>query len=306
MSELRPAEVLAQVSKALPPASRRHIVIIGSLAAGHAFFADDGTKAVRTKDVDCILEPFETAASTAQDITRALLDAGWQRRVTGDHTTPGSAATPDSELPAVRLYPPHTDIHSADAWFIELLTVPESEHLAMRSWTRVTLKEGDFGLPSFRYLSIVAFQAPFIEGLELRCARTEMMALANLLEHSTIKPELITGTRLKRSNKDLGRVLAIAVLSELDDFRQWIERWLAALRSCFPSEWAAAGIELGNGLRELLASESDFEQAYDSCINGLLASIGTSQVEFRTTAERLIADAIAPVEAIARDSGVTT
>ena len=80
----------------------------------------------------------------------------------------------------------------------------------------------------------------------------------------------------------------------------WIELWLPALRHCFPTEWTVVGTELGNGLRELLRSEADFDQAYDTCVNGLLSSVTTTKDELRATAERLLADAIAPVEALAR------
>jgi hypothetical protein len=54
------------------------------------------------------------------------------------------------------------------------------------------------------------------------------MALANLLEHPVIGPQTMStkigGRTLKRSNKDLGRVLAIARLSEN-------RRWKTGLRS---------------------------------------------------------------------------
>ena len=301
MSGLAPAEVLAQVSAALPESCRKHIIVIGSLAAGYSFFAGDGTKAVRTKDVDCILEPFEAAVNTGEEIARTLIDAGWQRRLTGDHTKPGKPSTPDSELPAVRLYPPTADMQSVDAWFIELLTVPMSERQLERNWTRISLREGDFALPSFRFLSIVAYGAPMVPTLGIRCARPELMALANLLEHPIIKPDTIgVGSGVKRSNKDLGRVLAISMLAGLDDFRPWIEHWLPALQHCFPTAWTVVGNDLGNGLRELLQSEADFDQAYDTCINGLLSSISTTKDELRATAERLMADAIVPVEVAAR------
>lgn len=156
MNNLAPAAVLAQVSEALPEACRKHIIVIGSLAAGYRFFANDPTKAVRTKDVDCILEPFKTAVETGQAIAQSLTNAGWQRRTTGLHSTPGTPETPDSELPAIRLYPPHISTDAAAAWFIELLTVPESEQQSERKWTRISLSDGDFALPSFRFLSIVA------------------------------------------------------------------------------------------------------------------------------------------------------
>lgn len=52
MSQISPSKVLAEVTAAVPPACRRNVVIIGSLAAGHHFFQHDESKAVRTKDVD--------------------------------------------------------------------------------------------------------------------------------------------------------------------------------------------------------------------------------------------------------------
>jgi len=307
MNGLTPADVLAQVSAALPEHCRKHIIVIGSLAAGYSFFAGDSTKAVRTKDVDCILEPFEAAVATGEAIARALIDAGWQRRLAGEHTVPGTPATPDRDLPAVRLYPPSADMKSADAWFIELLTVPESEHQSERKWTRITLREGDFALPSLRYLSVVSYRALPVQSLGIRYARPELMALANLLEHpsiklETIKSELPVDRRIKRSNKDLGRVLAIAVLADVDDFRPWIAHWLPALQHCFPSQWTSIAAKLGDGLRELLRSEGDFDQAYDTCINGLLSSVSTTREQLRIAAQRLIADAIEPVEQVARAS----
>jgi len=85
MSQVTPSKVLAEVSAAVPAACRENIVIIGSLAAGYHFFGDDESKAVRTKDVDCVLEPFHAAVGAGQSIARQLLDAGWQRRMKGDH-----------------------------------------------------------------------------------------------------------------------------------------------------------------------------------------------------------------------------
>jgi len=126
MSQISPSKVLAEVAAAVPPACRENVVIIGSLAVGYHFFQNDESKAVRTKDVDCVLEPFHAAVGAGQTITRQLLDAGWQRMLTGAHQDPGNAETPADELPAVRLYPPGVDAESEEAWFIELLTVPES------------------------------------------------------------------------------------------------------------------------------------------------------------------------------------
>jgi uncharacterized protein YjlB len=66
MSQISPSKVLAEVAAAVPKACLENIVVIGSLAAGYHFFKDDPTKAVRTKEVDCVLAPFQTAVSAGQ------------------------------------------------------------------------------------------------------------------------------------------------------------------------------------------------------------------------------------------------
>ena len=300
MSQISPSKVLAEVAAAVPPACRENVVIIGSLAAGYHFFQNDESKAVRTKDVDCVLEPFHAAVGAGQTITRQLLDAGWQRMLTGAHQDPGNAETPIDELPAVRLYPPGVDAESEEAWFIELLTVPESAEGVGNKWTRLPLAEGHFGLPTFRFLAITAFDPLPAGNLGIRYARPEMMALANLLEHPEIKSDtmssLFAGRSIKRSNKDLGRVLAITTLADLDDYRPWASSWLNALQTCFPNEWTQLALRTGAGLRALLSSGNDFEEAYHTCLNGLLASQPLSVEALRAAGNRLLGDAIETLE----------
>lgn len=304
MSAISPARVLAEVSAAVPEACRENIVVIGSLAAGYHYFRTDSAKAVRTKDVDCVLEPFHAAVGAGQNIARQLLDAGWRRRMQGDHQEPGTANTPTAELPAVRLYPPHSDPDSEEGWFIELLTVPESTADKGRQWTRLPLAEGHFGLPTFRFISITAFDALPAEDLGIRYARPEMMALANLLEHPKIGPErmsgMFAGRAIKRSNKDLGRVLAIANLADLDDYRPWATSWKNALETCFPNEWRVLAHRVGDGLRELLASPTNFEEAHHTCLNGLLASQPPTLDAIRAAGDRMLGDAVETLEEIAQ------
>lgn len=304
MSQVSPSKVLAEVAAAVPGACRENIVVIGSLAAGYHFFGDDPTKAVRTKDVDCVLAPFQAAVGAGQTITRQLLDAGWQRRMTGDHQKPGNANTPVHELPAVRLFPPGVNPDSEDAWFIELLTVPESTEDHGRKWTRLPLDEGHFGLPTFRFISITAFDALPAGDLGIRYARPEMMALANLLEHPEIKADpmsgLFAGRSIKRSNKDLGRVLAIATLADLDDYRPWAGSWHKALKACFPDEWQSLALRAGDGLRALLDSSSDFEKAHHTCLNGLLASQPPTLDALRAAGDRVLGDAVESLEDLAK------
>ena len=304
MSQLSPITVLRQVSAAVPASCRANIVIIGSLAAAYAFFREDESRAVRTKDVDCVLEPFSAAVSAGQNIVRELLDSGWQRRLMGDHQKPGDEHTPVGDLPAVRLYPPRVDPASEEAWFLEFLTVPQSVEVAGKTWIRLPLREGHFGLPAFRFLSISAYDPVEIKGLGIRHARPQMMALANLLEHPRTGPEemssLIGGRTLKRSNKDLGRVLAIATLYDLDDYRPWASDWKQALESTFPEHWRELALRAGSGLRELLASRDDMDEALHSCVNGLLASQPPTLEALEAAGMRVIDDAIMALEALAK------
>jgi hypothetical protein len=252
--------------------------------------------------VDCVLAPFQTAVSAGQNISRQLIDAGWQQRKGDDQLQPGNAVTPVDQLPAVRLYPPGVNPESEEAWFIELLTVPESTEVEGRKWTRLPLDEGHFGLPTFRFISITAFNALPAGDLGIHYARPEMMALANLLEHPEIKSDrmsgLFAGRSIKRSNKDLGRVLAIATLADLNDYRPWATSWQQALQTCFPDEWQTLSLRVGNGLRALLESPSDLEEAHHTCLNGLLASQPPTLDALRAAGERVIGEAVESLEEI--------
>lgn len=130
------------------------------------------------------------------------------------------------------------------------------------------------------------------------------MALANLLEHPKIKVDrmsgLIASRAIKRSNKDLGRVLAIATLADLDDFRPWAVPWKRALQTGFPNEWRKLALRAGTGLRELIASPTDMEETHHTCINGLLASRPPTMEALIAAGERLLGDAIESLGELAR------
>ena len=72
------------------------------------------------------------------------------------------------------------------------------------------MEEGHFGLPTFRFIFITAFNTLAAGDLGICNARPEMMALPNLLEHPEIKPDrmsdLFADRAIRRSNKDFGRV----------------------------------------------------------------------------------------------------
>ncbi|MBN1773936.1 MAG: hypothetical protein JXB32_21940 [Deltaproteobacteria bacterium] len=202
-------------------------------------------------------------------------------------------------LPVVRLFPP-----KSDDWFIELLTVPASEKEKGKHWERLELDDGHYGLPSFEFMSLATYRPTKTE-FGIYCARPEMMALALLLEHPTIRPEtmsgLIEGREIKRSNKDLGRVLAIARLSSEEAILSWPAAWEKGLRACFPSRWRALARSTGSGLRRLLDSPPDLGEAHHTCVYGLLRSRPATVEELGISGRRLLQDAVEPVEGIGRE-----
>ncbi len=129
------------------------------------------------------------------------------------------------------------------------------------------------------------------------------MALANALEHPVIKPETMgkpfEGRMIKRSNKDLGRVLAISYLSLLRDsdaLLDWPKLWLDAVRNRFPENWIEKIQKVGSGLRQLLKSTPDLDEALHTCVYGLLVSSRPTHEQLIISGERFIADVIEPLE----------
>ncbi len=299
MKLVSPAKVLKEIAEAIPVDCRENLIIIGSLAAGYHFFGEDANLMVRTKDADCLLSPRVRAIPAAISITERLFKEKWQFRPDEKWSKPGDRNTPDNQLPAVRLKP------TADAeWFIELLAVPASPSDLTQKWVRVETSAGHFGLCSFGFLALANYK-PITTPLGIAIARPELMALANLLEHHKIRPEtmsgLIAARQIKRSNKDLGRVLAIARLSvgrDEDALLKWPTTWREALEDRFPHNWKKFARRCGSGLRQLLASPNDLDEATHTCVNGLLASSPPTAEQLRIVGQRVIQDAIETVEGI--------
>lgn len=147
---------------------------------------------------------------------------------------------------------------------------------------------------------VAAFR-PVATGAGVRCARLAMLVLSNLLRNPVIRPERMPpdGTGPRRSNKDLGRVVAIAHLAGRTTAESWPTEWIEALRALHHSGWVDLARAAGGGIRALLRSEGDLREAFDVSVAGLLAPANASLDEFRFAAERLLVDAIDPLAQLA-------
>lgn len=177
--------------------------------------------------------------------------------------------------------------------------MPASEQDTKKGWIAVELKEGFFGLPTFEFLSLCAYDAQPTE-FGIRYALPEMMALANLLSHPEIVSDIMSapyGDRLiKRSNKDLGRVLSLGRLAGTEAVEAWPIAWKEALRACFPTRWPGLAASAGRGFRALLESEADFEEAHHTCLVGLLNAQAPTLEQLKATGRRILQDAIEILE----------
>lgn len=302
MNLISPRAALEQLANTIPEDCRENLVVVGSLAAGYHFFGKNPKLQVRTKDADCLLSPRIRAIPAGIAVAEELFSSDWSYYPTDEFPRPGDETTPDELLPVARLKPP-----GGQEWFIELLTVPESQDDLGRHYIRLPTAYGHFSLCSFGFLALADYE-PLSTDLGIKVARPETMALANLLHHPKIGPELmaglIEGRKIKRSNKDLGRVLALALLAERreeDSLLSWPEMWGQALQARFPSQWREFALRAGTGLRALLGPEheADFEEALHTCGYGLLASQQPTNALLQATGERLLADAIEPLEKMA-------
>lgn len=291
---ISPAAVLLEIAAAIPERTKPNLILIGSLAVGYHYFGHGDGMAVRTKDADCLLVPHIAAVEVGRAITVDLMNAGWEMRADPDFGRPGTPGTDVESLPVVRLHPPG----GAD-WFIELLTEPESPDERKMKLHRMSTPRGDFALPSFGYLALASFM-PKVTDFGIRVARPQMMALANLLEHPSIEGATMSRgfagrADNKRANKDLGRVVAIAQLETRDDedaLLGWPQLWKGALREKYGFDWRDLARRAGDGMRRLLASPEDMEQAHFTCCMGLLAERPPTYEAFVITGRRLQIDAL--------------
>lgn len=201
-----------------------------------------------------MFSPHATAVATAIRVTENLVKAQWVQRDSEKWNVPGRPEDPPDKLPLVRLRP-----SKETEWFLELLGAPDNASrgdMQMRKFHRVSTSIGDFAICSFSFLALAECD-PVVTQFGVRIARPEMMALANLLHHERIGPELIANTDLKRSNKDLGRVLALAYLANARTLRdgteldEWAHRMWSALETKFKPHAKQLAMRAGSGIRRV-------------------------------------------------------
>jgi hypothetical protein len=106
----------------------------------------------------------------------------------------------------------------------------------------------------------------------------------------------IVGRSIKRSNKDLGRILSIGRLAVPDEVEKWHSSWKESLQACFPTRWPELAASAGSGFCALLESEADFEEAHYTCVVGLLTAQPPTLDQLKDTGQRILQDAIEPLE----------
>lgn len=300
MNYLYPNEVLQRISETLTPEQRSKIIIVGSLAAAYSLSKPGRPQGVYTKDVDTMITPHAAAIITGEEVANQLLDSKWELRPDPQWGAPAPAEEPAATRPLVRLHPP-----GDDRWFIELMAAPDLTKAPQlqREFHPIATHHGHFSLVSFGYLGLVLHDAKESE-YGVKVATPAMMALANMLHHPKVYPDLIRGDYyarpVKRSSKDLGRVVALAVLGDTEETDTWAERWWLALQSTYPRDAAALAAGAGTGLVEMLGNAEDTDQALYTCSVGLLAGLNVTTGVFGRFGALVVEEAIKPLAAMAQ------
>lgn len=251
-----------------------------------------------------MFSPHSKAIAAASNVADQLIEGDWNLRDGPEWNRPGSQGDDENDLPMVRLQPPG---ETAAPWFLELLSAPPvfMPDAPLKTLRRVQTRLGHFAICSFAFLALTEWN-PLETEHGVRIALPEMMALANLLHHPTIANTLIAGSDWKRSNKDLGRVLTLAYLTVQRDrrdgttvFDTWAERMWLALKDKFGDHAPHLAVRAGDGMRSLLASSADLDQALRIANLGLLASMEVSQQALRATGTRFMVEVIEELEQLA-------
>ena len=293
--------VLNKLAQALPVKHHKSIIIVGSLSAAAQLIKDADTE-LRTKDIDAMLAPNVTAVIAAKEIATTLIEEGWEPRADTDKfTLPADGTTPQNKLPVVRLKPPG---EGQDEWFLELLGAPPTlapdAHGKTRYSERVETSTSHFEMPSFAYLGVTQYQ-PVLHESGLQLASVATMALSNLLHHPKIGDKRmsapIEGRLIKRANKDLGRVVAMAFISDQldeDAVETWPAIWRQAMEQLGAPESTRVKLDtINSGMQALLGSREDQDEALHSINNGLLSSRPINMRQFQTAIQRYLQDSSA-------------
>ncbi len=292
MNKLNPTELFERIAGDVPEPLHRHLFVTGSLAAAYHYKAQLQGQAINTKDADLVVHPAGDVVS-CQDMAQELLNTGWRCI---DECYPQSAPKPVDTLRAIRLFPP-----DSNAYFIELLNIPETDQAEAKRWIPLELDDGWYGLPSFKFLGIASIDR-LRSDVGLEYASPSMMALANILSHpqvGTQKIESGTMTGVLRSAKDLGRVIALAHLAGREETEAWHDLWLKATQECFPEHWKELLIQIGSGLEELLQDQNALDDARITTDIGILNGLQISAEALQGIGERLIQDVIEPLRLVA-------
>jgi hypothetical protein len=285
MTKLDPAALFERLAADIPGDLHTNIFVTGSLAAAYHFQAQLEGRAINTKDADLVVHPAGNVVS-CQQMAGRLVDLGWIRT---EECYPRSNPEPADELRAIRLYPP-----GPHDYFIEFLNLPQQGQEETKRWIPVSMDDGWYGLPSFRFLGVTSLNR-LKSSVGLEYASPSMMALTNLLSHpkvGTARIEAGPMVGLLRAAKDLGRVVALARLAGRDEAERWLPQWREALELCFPDDWKKFAFRLGDGLKELLGDENALEDAYKTTDIGLLNGMGVTPTMLRASGERLLLDVI--------------
>ena len=222
-----------------------------------------------------------------------MLQLGWKPT---EQCHPQKTRKPEETLRAIRLYPPiSTD------YFIEFLNLPKKGQAGTKQWLPVKLEDGWYGLPSFRFMGLVA-EERFTSKVGIQYASPAMMALSNLLSHQQIGKDRIESGYMKgmlRSAKDLARVIALAYLTGRDDTEAWLDAWAKGLKKCFPKNYAELARHAGDGLVELLDDRAALAEAQQTTEIGLLSGLRVNPGMLKATGERLLVDVIEPLAGLA-------
>ena len=68
------------------------------------------------------------------------------------------------------------------------------------------------------------------------------------------------------------------------------------LQACFPHRWRELAGGAGAGLRALLDSRGDLQQAFETCANSLLSGRNVNAEQLGVVGQRLLAFVIEPLE----------